>query len=384
MTDKHTIVVAPDSFKGSLDAAGVASAIAAGLREVMPDARIKLVPMADGGEGTVAAWSAATSSSLLAVEVRDPLGRAVSATYAWNARTHSAVMEMAAANGLTLLGAAERNPLAAATHGTGDLLRHALDSGARKVLVGIGGSATSDGGTGMATALGARFLDERGDELPPGGGALHRLDRIDLSGLDPRLAKTRIDVACDVTNPLCGPEGAAAVYGPQKGATPAMVRRLEAGLARLAAVCSAQYPDLSSLDARPGAGAAGGLGYGLMAFCGARLRRGVELVAEAVRLDSHLRGASLVITGEGRMDVQTVNGKTPMGVATAAKRLGIPVIAICGCLGPGYEAVHAIGIDAICPVAHGRYDPANPSDGAFARIRACAAETARLIALRLS
>ena len=374
------IAIAPDSFKGALDAADVAAALAKGLKRALPRARFRLIPMADGGEGTVTAWAAATGAAQIRARVQDPLGRRVTAVYARDDRRHVAMIEMAAASGLPRLALHERNPLITSTTGTGELIRHALDCGARTLLIGIGGSATNDGGVGMATALGARFFDRRGAELPPGGGALRRLHRIDLAGLDPRLATLRVEAACDVSNPLCGSTGAAAVYGPQKGATPVMVKQLDAGLARLAAVAMEQNPAWRGLATHPGAGAAGGLGFGLMAFCGATLRRGVELVADAVGLERRLRGCDLVITGEGRLDSQTVNGKTPAGVAAIAKRLGIPVIAICGCLGDGYEAVHAIGIDAVFPIAHGFFDPARPAIGAAARIAACAEEVGRLLA----
>jgi glycerate kinase len=381
---KPIIAIAPDSFKGALGAADVAAAIAAGLKRAWPEARFRLIPMADGGEGTVDAWAAATRASLVKAKVHDPLGRIITATYARDVKRHLAVMEMATASGLPLLALGERNPLVTSTGGTGDLIRHALDSGARQILIGIGGSATNDGGVGLATALGARFLDRHGQPLPPGGGALRDLHHIDLAGLDPRLGKLRLDVACDVTNPLCGKQGAATVYGPQKGASPADVRQLDAGLARLAKVVAAQDPSLADLATRSGAGAAGGLGFGLMAFCGATLRRGVELVADAVKLERRLRNCSLVITGEGRMDAQTVQGKTPMGVAAVAQRLGIPVIAICGCLGKGYEAVHQVGIAAVFPVAHGFFDPEHPAIGAVERIQACAEETGRLLALKMA
>ncbi len=380
---RPVIAIAPDSFKGALSAAEAAAAMADGFRRGWPAVRCRLIPMADGGEGTVDAWSAATGAARVAARVRDPLGRTIRAAYARDARRRLAVIEMAAASGLPLLRPGERDPRRTSTLGTGDLIRHALDGGARTLLLGIGGSATNDGGTGMASALGARFLDRQGRPLAPGGGDLHRLHRIDLAGLDPRLVSVRLQVACDVTNPLCGASGAAAVYGPQKGATPAQVRQLDAGLERLARVMAGQYPETAGLDRQPGAGAAGGLGFGLLAFCGARLGRGVELVAEAVGLERRLKGCILVVTGEGRLDAQTVNGKTPVGVAAVARRLGIPVIAICGCLGDGYDAVHAAGIAAVAPVAHGFFDPDNPSVGAVERVRACAEETARLLALDL-
>ncbi|MDD5708126.1 MAG: glycerate kinase [Kiritimatiellae bacterium] len=352
------IAIAPDSFKGSLSAMEAAASIAEGLKLALPHVRVRLIPMADGGEGTVDAMIEALGARHVRAPVRNPLGRKITACYGWHARRKLAVMEMAAASGLTLLTPRERHPLRTSTSGTGELLRHALDRGVRHIVIGIGGSATNDGGTGMASALGARFLDRHGRDLPPGGGALIHLRRVVLDGLDARLTRTRIEAACDVTNPLCGPRGASFVYGPQKGATPAMARRLDGGLARLAeAMQTLLGRDLAQV---PGAGAAGGLGFGLMAFCGAQLRRGVEMVAECAGLEPRLKGCDLVITGEGRIDGQTVQGKTPVGVAAVARRVGIPTIAICGCLGDGYEAVHAAGIAAVFPVAHGFYDPDRP------------------------
>ncbi len=376
------IAIAPDSFKGALSAEGVAKAIADGLAESFPKAEFRLIPMADGGEGTVDAWAASTEALRITAIVKDPLGRPVKAEYAYNAATHTAVIEMAAASGLPLLATDERNPLVTSTYGTGELVRDALNHGARHIILGIGGSATNDGGTGMAAALGVRFLDAKGRELPPGGAALARLASLDMSGLDPRVAKTRFEAACDVTNPLCGALGASAIYGPQKGASKKDVKALDAALLHFAEVAKATKGISRRADPKAaGAGAAGGLGFGLMAFCRAKLRRGVKIIAESVKLRERLEGCDLVITGEGRLDSQTVNGKTPAGVAKVAKLVGVPCIAICGCVGEGYEAVHKIGISSVIPVAHGFFDPENPSKGAHERIRACAVEVGRLLKL---
>lgn len=340
-----TIAVVPDSFKGSLTAEEAADSLEEGLRRALPDATFRKIPMADGGEGTVSAIVAGTKGRVIATAVRNPLGRRIRASFGMSGDGRTAILEMAAASGLVLLRPEARNPLRTTTAGTGDLIRAALDRGVTSILIGIGGSATNDGGMGMARALGVRFLDSTGRAVPEGGGGLARLDRIDASGLDPRLARVRVVVACDVDNPLCGQRGASVIYGPQKGATPGMVRRLDANLRRLAAVMKR---DLKVDVARiPGSGAAGGLGAGLVGFLGATLRPGVGIVADAVRLEERLRGCDLVITGEGRMDGQTVNGKTPAGVAAVAGRLGIPTIAICGCVGPGVQAVHAVGIAAV-------------------------------------
>ena len=382
MKKAPVIAIAPDSFKGALSAEGVAQAIADGLAESFPKAEFRLIPMADGGEGTVDAWAASTGAKRITAIVQDPLRRSVKAEYAYEPSTCTAVIEMAAASGLPLLAPGERNPLVTSTYGTGELVRDALDHGARHIILGIGGSATNDGGVGMAAALGVRFLDAKGRELPPGGAALARLSSIDLSGLDARVAKTRFEAACDVTNPLCGPNGASAVYGPQKGASKKDVKTLDAALFHFAEV-AASTSEIAK-RARPeaaGAGAAGGLGFGLMAFCGAKLRSGVKIIAESVRLRERLEGCDLVITGEGRLDSQTVNGKTPAGVAKVAKQAGVPCIAICGCVGEGYAAVHKIGIKSVIPVAHGFFDPDNPSKGAHERIRACAVEVGRLLKL---
>jgi glycerate kinase len=378
MNTSPLIAIAPDSFKGTLSAAEAAEAIAAGVRRAMPRARFRFIPMADGGEGTVDAVIAATRGRWRRCAVHDPLGRTITARYGlMGGRAPRAVIEMAAASGLPLLQPCERNPLGTGTEGTGDLLRDALGRGVRQIWMGIGGSATNDGGTGMARALGVWFLDRRGHELPRGGGALAALDRIELEGIDSRVRQVSIEVACDVTNPLCGPNGASAIYGPQKGATPAMVRRLDAGLKRLAMVVKRQTGvDVAGL---PGAGAAGGLGFGLMAFCGARLRRGVEMVADAVALEAQCRGCDLVITGEGRIDGQTVNGKTPMGVARVAGRVGVPVIAICGCTGEGWQNVHKVGIAAVFSSTTCRLTEEEVASGAAERLTRCGEEVGRLL-----
>lgn len=381
---KMIIAVAPDSFKGALSAGGVAKAIASGFSAVFPKAEFRLIPMADGGEGTVEAWAESKNAEMVTVTVSDPLLRPVDATFAYQKKERTAVIEMAAANGLPLLKLGERNPVSTSTYGTGELILKALDLGAKHIILGIGGSATNDGGTGMASALGIRFLDAKGKVLPKNGGALSRLAAIDMSGLDKRLSSVKLEVACDVTNPLCGPNGASAVYGPQKGASPKDVKKLDSALLRLAdIVAKCGIADKASAE-YPGAGAAGGLGFGLSVFCGAKLRRGVKIIADSVGLVGQLKGCRFVITGEGRLDSQTVNGKTPAGVAEAAKKAGVPCIAICGCIGSGYEAVHDIGIEAVIPVAHGFFDPADPSRGAVERITACAEETARLLAVKWS
>ena len=342
------IVIAPDSYKESLSALEVAQAVEAGFRQVFPDADYVLVPVADGGEGTVDAMVAATGGRKETVTVSGPLGEPVEALYGLTGDGDTAVIEMAAASGLALVPPDRRNPLLTSSRGTGELIRAALDAGARRFILGIGGSATNDGGAGMVQALGARLLDLEGRELDGSGGDLARLERIDVSALDPRLAECRIEVACDVDNPLTGARGASAVFGPQKGATPEMVQALDANLARLARIVGR---DLGvAVDTVPGAGAAGGMGAAMLAFFGATLKPGIEIVTAAVDLDTHVRDADLVITGEGRIDFQTVHGKTPIGVARVAKRHGKPVIGIAGSLGAEVGVVHAHGIDAVFSV----------------------------------
>lgn len=345
------IIVAPDSFKGSLSALEVAQAMARGVRAVFPGAEVIEVPIADGGEGTVEALVMATGGSLRKAAVRGPLGDPVQAFWGVLGDGRTAVLEMAAASGLTLVPEGGRDPRLASTCGTGELLKAALDAGLRRIILGIGGSATNDGGAGLARALGVRFLDETERELPEGGGALAQVARVDLAGLDSRLQDAEILVACDVDNPLCGPRGATAVFGPQKGATPEMVRELDVALAAFARVAARDTGrDVAGI---PGAGAAGGLGAGLLFFTPARLRPGVEIVLEAVDFEAKVQGADLVITGEGRTDAQTAMGKAPVGVAAVAKRQGVPVVCLSGGLGDGAEAVLAMGVDALASAVPG-------------------------------
>ena len=328
-TVRLRIVVAPNAFKGSLTALQAAEAIQEGIRAVMPDADVVLVPIADGGDGTVDALVAATGGERRVLRVRGPLGEPVEADYGLLDQGRAAVIEMAKASGLALVPPSRRNPAVTTTYGVGDLLQHAYDAGARRFIVGIGGSATNDGGAGMAQALGYHLLDDQGHELPPGGLALQRLARIHLGDVHADWKSAGVDVACDVTNPLTGPSGASAVYGPQKGATPELVAELDTALKRLAEVIRRDLEiDVEHL---PGAGAAGGLGAGLVAFTGARLAPGAEMVMGALKLDERLNGAALVITGEGRLDSQTARfGKGPAAVARHARNAGIPVVGIGG------------------------------------------------------
>ncbi len=345
------VVVAPDKFKGSLPAPDAARAMARGVVAAWPGATIDLVPMADGGEGTVEALVAATAGAFREATVTGPLGEPVVARFGLLGDGATAVLEMASASGLVLVPDDLRDPLRTTTRGTGELLRAALDLGVSSIVLGIGGSATNDGGAGLAQALGARLLDEDGEDLPPGGASLSRLARIDPSGLDPRLHRTEVRVACDVANPLCGPTGASAVYGPQKGATPEMVARLDAALAHYArAIARDVGRDVAEL---PGSGAAGGLGAGLVAFAGGVLTPGIDLVIDAVGLRHRLRGADLCLTGEGSLDASSAFGKTAVGVARLARSLGVPCLALAGMIGPGAEGVLSEGIDAFASIAPG-------------------------------
>ena len=344
------IVIAPDSYKESLSALEVATAIERGFREIFPEAVYVKLPVADGGEGTVEAMIAATQGSIVHVPVTGPLGERVEGFYGLSGDKQSAFIEMAAASGLERVAPSQRNPLKTTSWGTGELIRHALDVGVKHIIIGIGGSATNDGGAGMVQALGAKLLDDNEQPLGQGGGELGKLARIDLSGLDRRLAECRIEVACDVTNPLTGKDGASAVFGPQKGATPEMIVTLDNALAQYARVIARDL-DIDVLNLA-GGGAAGGMGAALYAFCGAQLRQGIEIVTDALHLADQVADADLVITGEGRIDSQTIHGKVPVGVAKVAKRFNKPVIGIAGSLTADVGVVHDHGIDAVFSVIY--------------------------------
>jgi len=372
------VVIAPDSFKECLTAIDVAKALAAGVRAADGSAVIDLCPMADGGEGTVEAMVAATGGQVRSAAVTAPMGEVVQASFgllgtpAGSPAALTAVIEMAAASGLALVEPPRRNPMLATTYGTGELILAALDAGAEVVLIGIGGSATVDGGCGCAQGFGVRFIDAAGRCCPGGlgGGGLSAIRHVDLSGRDARLSTARIGVACDVTNPLTGPNGAAAVYGPQKGATPEMVALLEAGLANLAEVIRR---DLGlDVEHLAGAGAAGGLGAGLAAFAGGRLQRGVEIVAGAVGLARRLAGADLCITGEGHFDRQSLSGKTAVGVAQLAAVARVPVVCIPGQAASGADC-GGLFID-VRPLAAGEVTPAEAMARAGELLTARAAE----------
>lgn len=345
------ILICPDSFKDALPAPAAARAIACGLRR-LGDAVVAVeCPLADGGEGSLDALLAATGAERRRATVQDALGRPTSAAWGWQAEHRTAFVELAEASGIQALAPGERTALHSTTHGVGELIREALDAGAKRLLLTLGGSATNDGGAGMLVALGARLCDAQGRALPPGGAALADLAELDLSGLDPRLAGLEVETAVDVDNPLLGERGASAVFGPQKGATPEDVARLDAALARFAdraaAALGADHRDL------PGAGAAGGMGFAARAFLGAALRPGIELVMAQAGVDALLADADLVITGEGQLDGQSLAGKTPVGVARAARARGVPVVVLAGRLAPGWQAAHDEGIVAAFALADG-------------------------------
>lgn len=372
------ILIVPDSFKGSLSSIEAAQCIDTGFRRVFSGCTSGLLPVADGGEGTVEALVAGAGGQIVTATVSDPLGRPVEAQFGlledgW------AVIEMAQASGLPLLAPQERNPGRTSTYGTGQLIRAALDRGCRHMLIGIGGSATNDGGAGMAAALGVRFLDSGSALLPPGGLALADLAQIDLTQLDPRIRDTEFVVASDVTNPLCGSNGASAVYGPQKGASPQQVAALDEALAHyatlLATTCGLDVANL------PGAGAAGGLGAGLMAFCSARLRPGIDVIFERLGLEAQIARADLILTGEGRVDATSANGKLLSGVGRLALRHRKPVIALTGSAGEGSQTLEALGIRAVVPIADGPISLEQSLADASRLITDAAERTARLLCI---
>lgn len=364
------IVIAPDSFKESLSAEGVAKAIGRGFSEIYPTADVVLLPVADGGEGTTDALLAATAGQRISQKVTGPLGTSVDAFWGLlgqvahsqstqdhrqtNAASNSktAVIEMAAASGLDLITPAQRDPLTTTTRGTGELILAALDRGVEHIIVGLGGSATNDAGAGMLQALGVALLDESGNDIPPGGGGLSKLHTVDVTKLDPRLQSVRFEVACDVDNPLVGPNGASAIFGPQKGATPELVEVLDKNLAHFAKLTLAATGN--DIINTPGAGAAGGLGGAFLGYLNATLKSGIDIILDAVSYESHLDAASLVITGEGRIDSQSIRGKTPVGVSKRAKAAGnIPVIALAGSVSSDASVVYEHGIDAVFSVVQG-------------------------------
>lgn len=372
-------VIAPDSFKESMTAKAAAVAIQAGLQKIYPDADYELVPMADGGEGTVQSLVDATEGEIITADVQNPLDETVSAFYGVLGDQQTAVIEMSAASGIQFVTTETKNPLITTTYGTGQLIKDALDRGMRRFIIGLGGSATNDGGAGMAEALGVRFLDENGQQIARGGAALATLHEIDMSNLDPRVAESEFLLASDVTNPLVGETGASAVFGPQKGATPAMVAELDAALTNYAAVIKAQLGvDLANT---PGAGAAGGLGAGMLAFTQAKMQSGISLVVEATELVAKAANADVAFVGEGAIDFQTQYGKTPMGAAQAVKQASpnAKVIGLAGYVGDGIDELYDLGIDAVFSIVPGAVDLPTAMKTGEANLTRTAENIARLL-----
>ncbi|BCM91770.1 glycerate 3-kinase [Abditibacteriota bacterium] len=347
------IVLAPDSFKGSLSAVEVCAAMKRGIQKALPDAEILEVPLADGGEGTLDALLLGAGGFRRTVRVRGPLDESIEADWGF-LPDGTAIIELAQASGLTLTPLERRSPLRASTFGTGQLIRAALDAGARRFFIGLGGSATTDGATGLLSALGARFFDERDCIIPSGGGDLSRLARVDLQFFDPRLQKCEFIALCDVSNPLCGPNGAAHIFSPQKGATPEQAEQLDASLARFAEV-TAQHLG-RDLQNQPGAGAAGGTGFGLMAYLDAQMKPGIEAVLEATEFSEKLDGADLVLTGEGSLDTQTLNGKTIAGVCRVAREKSVPVVALGGRIALSGKQLDGLGLKSAFSIVDGPRD----------------------------
>lgn len=372
-------VIAPDSFKESMTAKAAAVAIQAGLQKIYPDADYELVPMADGGEGTVQSLVDATEGEIITADVQNPLDETVSAFYGVLGDQQTVVIEMSAASGIQFETTETKNPLITTTYGTGQLIKDALDRGMRRFIIGLGGSATNDGGAGMAEALGVRFLDENGQQIARGGAALATLHEIDMSNLDPRVAESEFLLASDVTNPLVGETGASAVFGPQKGATPAMVAELDTALTNYAAVIKAQLGvDLANT---PGAGAAGGLGAGMLAFTQAKMQSGISLVVEATELVAKAANADVAFVGEGAIDFQTQYGKTPMGAAQAVKQASpnAKVIGLAGYVGDGIDALYDLGINAVFSIVPGAVDLPTAMKTGEANLTRTAENIARLL-----
>jgi len=373
------ILVAPQEFKGSISALAAAEAAKTGILRVFPQAKVVLCPVADGGDGTLETLVEVSGGEVRTCSVQNPIGETIEAEWGAMGDGVTAVIEMARTSGLALLSLEERDPLNASTYGLGQAISEALDEGFRKFIVGIGGSATNDAGAGMAQALGANLMDGRGNAINFGGAALSNLQTVDISNMDSRIKDSKFLVACDVSNPLTGTEGASAIYGPQKGATPEMVRSLDDALSNFATVVKKDLKkDISEIS---GAGAAGGLGAGMMAFMGAELKAGVDIVLDTVNLRDKLSSVDLVITGEGGMDFQTIYNKAPIGVARIASEHNIPTIAIAGLLGSNFKIVHEHGIRAATSIVNGPITLEEASDRAFELISDSVEESLRFISV---
>ncbi|KYC92493.1 Glycerate kinase [Heyndrickxia sporothermodurans] len=371
------IIIAPDSFKESLSALEAANAIEEGFSAVIPDAEYIKLPMADGGEGTVQSLVDATNGKIIEKVVTGPLGLPVQGFFGLLGNGKTAVIEMSAASGIHHVPLDKRNPLLTTTYGTGELIVEALNFGAKEIIMGLGGSATNDGGAGMAQALGAKLLNNQKEQISFGGAALSDLKTIDISQVDSRLSNVQFIVACDVDNPLTGENGASAIFGPQKGATQEMVNRLDKSLLHFANIIKKELH--KNVDRVPGAGAAGGMGAGMLAFFNAELKRGVDIVTQTLKLETHLDGADLVITGEGKIDGQTIFGKTPIGVAKLAKKKGIPVIGVAGYIEDKNRRVREEGIDALFSIVPGATSLEDAMTNAYQYLKDCSENIARVI-----
>ena len=377
MVKKLKVVAAPQTFKGSISALNAAEAISIGVKNIYPSAEVFLCPVADGGDGTLETLVEVSNGNIVECVVEGPTGTPVEAQWGAMGDEQTAVIEMARTSGLALLDLNERDPLNASTYGLGEAILSALDQNYRKFIIGIGGSATNDGGAGMAQAVGISLKDEFGKEIPRGGAALSKLHSIDTVGIDPRIKQSEFMVACDVNNPLTGPEGASAVYGPQKGATPEMITQLDEALKNFAETILRDLGE--EVEHISGAGAAGGLGAGMMAFMGGTLKPGVDIVLDTVGLADKLKGTDIVITGEGGIDFQTVYDKAPIGVAKLAKNLGIPTIALAGLVGKDFQVVHKDGIESVFSIVNGPMTLENASSNAHRLIVESTEQVMRLL-----
>lgn len=377
MVKKLKVVAAPQTFKGSISALNAAEAISIGVKNIYPSAEVFLCPVADGGDGTLETLVEVSNGNIVECVVEGPTGTPVEAQWGAMGDEQTAVIEMARTSGLALLDLNERDPLNASTYGLGEAILSALDQNYRKFIIGIGGSATNDGGAGMAQAVGISLKDEFGKEIPRGGAALSKLHSIDTAGIDPRIKQSEFMVACDVNNPLTGPEGASAVYGPQKGATPEMITQLDEALKNFAETILRDLGE--EVEHISGAGAAGGLGAGMMAFMGGTLKPGVDIVLDTVGLADKLKGTDIVITGEGGIDFQTVYDKAPIGVAKLAKNLGIPTIALAGLVGKDFQVVHKDGIESVFSIVNGPMTLENASSNAHRLIVESTEQVMRLL-----
>ena len=371
------ILIAPQSYKGSISAIKVAEAIKQGALNIFPDIKSLIIPVADGGDGTLETLVESTNGTIHNSNATGPLGNSIPVIWGTLGDSKTAIIEMARISGLALVPQNKRNPYYTTSYGLGEIIKEALDLGYRKFIIGIGGSATNDGGAGMAQALGVKLTDENKKPIDLGGLALNEITKIDISGIDPRINESEILVACDVNNPLCGPNGASFIYGPQKGASPEMVKTLYDAIYHFGSQLI-RDTGINIMEIE-GSGAAGGIGGGMVGFLNAKLKPGIEIVLDSLDFDKSLKNVDLVITGEGQIDFQTVFSKAPIGVAKHAKKYNIPVIAICGSLGENYQDVHSHGIDAVIPIIPKPMDLKNASDNAYELIKNTSEQIFRIL-----